>query len=433
MASEIAVRVQDLRKTYRIGLLRTQPETFRESVRQRVRHPLSRSSLEDFDAIKGINFEIAHGEAVGIVGGNGAGKSTLLKILSRITTPTAGRVDVFGRVGSLLEVGTGFHAELTGRENVYLNGAILGMNRRDIDRHFDSIVDFAGTEKFLDTPVKRYSSGMYVRLAFAVAAHLDPDILIVDEVLAVGDADFQKKCLERMGDVTVNQGRTVLFVSHNVVAVESFCTRGILLKRGEIVFDGDVREAIERYLSSTGPALGSAPGQFDLADVERVSPIVKPMLRQLTIADGEGRAVGGIRMGDDLTLTIDVEPQTVTERRVQIRILTDNDRMVATLSPEMTPLEVYDEKGHWEQMSVTVPQIPLLAGRYTIEIELLAGKGSSKPLDRLPRAGTFEVFPSDVYGTGFRLGTAPQAGVVYVDQTWELRDSGAVIAGTKVS
>jgi lipopolysaccharide transport system ATP-binding protein len=203
-----------------------------------------------------VDFDVRAGDVVGIIGRNGAGKSTLLKILSRITPPTQGAVDIFGRVGSLLEVGTGFHPELTGRENIFLNGTILGMRRREVARQFDEIVDFAGVEKFLDTPVKRYSSGMYVRLAFAVAAHLNPEIMIVDEVLAVGDAEFQAKCLGKMKDVS-SGGRTVLFVSHNMQAVATLCNRGIFMSGGRVVFQGDIHPAIERYLSSYGSASGA--------------------------------------------------------------------------------------------------------------------------------------------------------------------------------
>lgn len=202
---------------------------------------------EDFWALKDVNFEIKKGDALGIIGRNGAGKSTLLKVLSRITEPTHGRVEMNGRVASLLEVGTGFHPELTGRENIFLNGAILGMSRVEIRRKFDEIVDFSGVEKFLDTPVKRYSSGMYVRLAFAVAAHLEPEILIVDEVLAVGDTEFQKKCLGRMKDVSMNEGRTVLFVSHNMIAMQNLCTRALFLENGTVSADGQVSEVINKY------------------------------------------------------------------------------------------------------------------------------------------------------------------------------------------
>lgn len=215
---------------------------------------------EDFWALKNINFEIGEGEAVGIIGRNGAGKSTLLKVLSRITEPSTGRIEIRGRVASLLEVGTGFHPELSGRENIFLNGAILGMSRAEIKHKFDEIVDFSGVEKFLDTPVKRYSSGMYVRLAFAVAAHLEPEILIVDEVLAVGDAEFQKKCLGKMNDVS-KSGRTVLFVSHNLTAISNLCNSGLLMNKGEIVLFDSIQNVIDKYnavVNAEIPALANA-------------------------------------------------------------------------------------------------------------------------------------------------------------------------------
>ena len=217
----------------------------------RLKNPFQRPENETFWALKDIEFDIKKGDVVGIIGRNGAGKSTLLKILSQITEPTSGEVRLYGRVGSLLEVGTGFHPELTGRENIYLNGAILGMRRSEIDRQFDAIVDFAEVEQFLDTPVKRYSSGMYVRLAFAVAAHLNPEILVVDEVLAVGDAEFQKKCLGKMQDVSQQEGKTVLFVSHNMPAVKQLCNIGIRLHKGVIHQQGSISEVISAYFSDS--------------------------------------------------------------------------------------------------------------------------------------------------------------------------------------
>ncbi len=249
--SDVAIKVEGLSKEYRIGGQNASNQTFREALVQAASAPIrwvrgERTPNETIWALDDVSFEVKHGEAVGIIGRNGAGKSTLLKILSRITRPTRGRADLYGRVGSLLEVGTGFHPELTGRENIYLNGAILGMTRQEIARKFDEIVDFSGVEKFLDTPVKHYSSGMYVRLAFAVAAHLEPEILVVDEVLAVGDAQFQKECLGKMGDVT-HSGRTVLFVSHNMSAIKSLCSRSIYLEQGKAAFDGETKLAIDKY------------------------------------------------------------------------------------------------------------------------------------------------------------------------------------------
>jgi lipopolysaccharide transport system ATP-binding protein len=245
-SSDVAIEVRGLSKAYRIAHNRENHLTLVSALVHKLRH--LGASTETFWALKDVNLRVERGEVVGIIGKNGAGKSTLLKVLSRITTPTRGRVDLYGRVGSLLEVGTGFHGELTGRENIYLNGAILGMSRWEIRRQFDAIVDFAGVEKFLDTPVKRYSSGMYVRLAFAVAAHLRTEIMIVDEVLAVGDAEFQQKCLGKMKDVA-SGGRTVLFVSHNMQAVSRLCSRAVCLRRGEVIYDGEVAGAIEHYLA----------------------------------------------------------------------------------------------------------------------------------------------------------------------------------------
>src|SRR5664279_1455802 len=220
-----SIAVSHLSKSYRILRQQDRQTMMSEAVIARLKRPMRRKQVERFEALHDVSFEVPWGEAVGVIGRNGAGKSTLLKILSRITAPTTGRVELHGRVGSLLEVGTGFHPELTGRENVYLNGSILGMSRREIQKKFDEIVDFSGVETFLDTPVKRYSSGMYVRLAFAVAAHMEPDILIVDEVLAVGDAEFQKKCLGKMKDDSAKTGRTVIFVSHNLQAISNLCSQ----------------------------------------------------------------------------------------------------------------------------------------------------------------------------------------------------------------
>lgn len=247
-SGKLAMKVQDLGKVYRIAH-QEKHTTLGEALIHKAKHPFRRVQRESFWAVRGINFEVYPGDTLGIIGRNGAGKSTLLKLLSRITEPTEGQIDVYGRVGSLLEVGTGFHPELTGRENVYLNGAILGMRKPEIDREFDSIVDFAGVERFLDTPVKRYSSGMYVRLAFAVAAHLRTEILVVDEVLAVGDAEFQKRCLGKMQDVA-SGGRTVLFVSHNMHAIRLLCNRGIFLRQGSVQVDGTASNAIDAYLAS---------------------------------------------------------------------------------------------------------------------------------------------------------------------------------------
>lgn len=267
----------------------------------------------DFWALKDVSFDVAPGDVVGILGRNGAGKSTLLKVLSRVTEPTTGRVGIRGRIGSLLEVGTGFHPELTGRENIYLNGAILGMSRAEIRKRFDEIVDFAEIEQFLDTPVKRYSSGMYVRLGFAIAAHLDTEILIVDEVLAVGDAAFQRKCVEKMRQSGL-QGRTVLFVSHNLASMEQFCTRGIVLQRGQLVASGTIREVIARYSAETSEA-ESFTFRYDPPGDDQ------PFVRSVVIADPSGRPVTGIDIQTPLIFDIEMHvPRRTPELNLAIGV-----------------------------------------------------------------------------------------------------------------
>lgn len=278
--ADAVLRVDRLGKQYRIGQVRG-PRTLREDLVDLVRAPFHRRPAAQDGivwALRDVTFEVKRGEVVGIIGGNGAGKSTLLKILSRIVSPTEGWAQIEGRVGSLLEAGTGFHSELTGRENVYMSGAILGMRKAEIDRQFDAIVAFADIGPFLDTPVKRYSSGMQVRLAFAVAAHFEPEVLIVDEVLAVGDAEFQKKCLGRMSDVSRSDGRTVLFVSHNIDAVQRLCTRAILLERGRTVAAGQTAGVVAQYLSRSGER-SSAGAWIDLSGVQRTGTGVARVVR----------------------------------------------------------------------------------------------------------------------------------------------------------
>ncbi|MFN3683194.1 MAG: ABC transporter ATP-binding protein [Fimbriimonadaceae bacterium] len=264
--SDLAISVRGLVKEYRIAHNQERHLRVTDAAWSALKALVRRPTYETFRALDDVSFDVRKGDVVGIIGRNGAGKSTLLKVLSRITEPTQGEIRLYGRVGSLLEVGTGFHPELTGRENIYLNGAILGMRKREIDRQFDAIVDFAEVQKFLDTPVKRYSSGMYVRLAFAVAAHLNPEILIVDEVLAVGDAQFQQKCLGKMQDVSRQEGRTVLFVSHNMGVVGALCSRAVVLCDGAIAFDGSVVEGVEEYTKSLfgGPLRRTLPSSHDV-------------------------------------------------------------------------------------------------------------------------------------------------------------------------
>jgi lipopolysaccharide transport system ATP-binding protein len=310
---DVAIRLEKLGKRYRLGLARPQYRTLREGIAGALTAPFrnSRKKTEPDTiwAIKDISFEVGRGEVVGIIGRNGAGKSTLLKILSRITDPTAGRAEIYGRVGSLLEVGVGFHPELTGRENVYLNGAILGMKRFEIERKFDEIVAFSEIAKFLDTPVKHYSSGMYVRLAFAVAAHLEPEILLVDEVLAVGDVAFQRKCLGKMGDVA-RGGQTVVFVSHNMAAIKSLCQRAILLDGGQQKMNGPVAEVVQTYLAD-----GAQPTSEQVwADIKTAPGDDKTRLRAVRILDTDGRPITQAELESPFILEVEYEvlvPETV--------------------------------------------------------------------------------------------------------------------------
>jgi len=306
--SNPAISVEGLAKRYKIGLAAKGRRSFREAVTDAVLAPVRRlrtlgeriAAAEVFWALRDVSFNVMPGEVVGIIGRNGAGKSTLLKVLSQITLPTRGRAVIRGRVGSLLEVGTGFHPDLSGRENIYLNGAILGMKRADIIRKFDQIVAFSGVEQFLDTPVKRYSSGMRVRLGFAVAAHLEPEILIVDEVLAVGDVEFQTKCLGKMSEVA-RDGRTVLFVSHNMSAVAALCSRAILLEDGSVTHDGDVLDAIEQYL-------GRGAGSLEATDATRQfesDPDKPAQVMGVRVLDTEGQPSLRHRLADPVTVEVD--------------------------------------------------------------------------------------------------------------------------------
>ncbi len=306
--SDLAIRVENLSKQYTIGTARYRHDMLRDMLMDGLRGVLRRNGRPDrrehaFWALKDVSFEVKRGDVIGIIGPNGAGKSTLLKILSRITEPTAGRAEIYGRVGSLLEVGTGFDRELTGRENVYLNGAIIGMKKAEIDRKFDEIVAFAEVEKFIDTPVKRYSSGMYVRLAFAVAAHLELEIMIIDEVLAVGDLAFQKKCLGVMRDVG-KQGRTVLFVSHNMSTVSEICQEALLLQDGSIISHGSTRDIVAQYIGSSGtPAIG----QLDVTGPQfrrnaYTSPTSRFKWTRISLLNSEGQLTPEVSFGEPFQL-----------------------------------------------------------------------------------------------------------------------------------
>jgi len=327
--SDIAVRVQGISKKYRIGLLQTHNDTLRDvivSSFNRATRRLEPGQEDEIWALKDLSFEVRQGEVLGVVGRNGAGKSTLLKILSRVTEPTEGTIEIHGRVGSLLEVGTGFHPELTGRENIYLNGAILGMRRQEIAKKFDAIVDFSEVDKFIDTPVKRYSSGMYLRLAFAVAAHLDPEILVVDEVLAVGDAEFQRKCLGKMSDVA-QQGRTVLFVSHNMSAILRLTQETIVLDKGNLLMRGPSPQAVDYYLSSGFSQMGERTWSTD--EVPTTAAPFVPM--GVRVRNTAGNVSDSLRSMESFWLEFEYElKQAITGLRVGVYILSTRGELVFT-------------------------------------------------------------------------------------------------------
>jgi len=327
--SDIAIRVENLSKRYEIGRAGTRHDTLRDALAGLFRGE-DRGRSEAFWALRDVSFEVKRGEVVGIIGRNGAGKSTLLKVLSQITEPTGGRAEIHGRVGSLLEVGTGFHPELTGRENIYLNGAILGMRREEIARKFDEIVAFSEIEKFLDTPVKRYSSGMYVRLAFAVAAHLEPEILLVDEVLAVGDAAFQKKALGKMGDV-VNEGRTVLFVSHNMAAIRSLTSRALCIQRGEVAIDATSGVAIEQYLYELQTSTAGAITSIDYyrRELMQDTPI---KTKDIKILGNSNDEIAVISMGEPYEICLWLHAtQQIDGANLTITLRNSRDERVATI------------------------------------------------------------------------------------------------------
>jgi lipopolysaccharide transport system ATP-binding protein len=363
------------------------------------------ASLDHLWALWDVSFEVAQGEVLGIIGANGAGKSTLLRILSRITAPSAGRARIRGRVGSLLEVGTGFHPELTGRENVHLNGAILGMRRQEIARRFDAIVDFAGVERFLDTPVKRYSSGMRMRLAFAVAAHLEPEVLIVDEVLAVGDLAFQQRCLGKMSEVA-GSGRTVLFVSHNMAAVEGLCDRALLLERGRHVTSGETRGVIGEYLARASAPVASGPVAS--------SPDGDLQVRGLELQDEHDVPIGAVRSGQSFAVELELATRRPLPRAaVQLAINDSLGARTAVLHSGVAGGES-DLPAGLHRIRCHVRDLPLVPGAYTLELKLLAG-GETLLFER--SAAPLLVEGGDFFGTG-RLPPAGWGGRCLLHQAW---------------
>ncbi|MBX6313845.1 MAG: ABC transporter ATP-binding protein, partial [Isosphaeraceae bacterium] len=388
--SDIAIRAEGLSKRYRVGLAPRRQDNLQERLADGLRNLLQRRSrkaagADTLWALKDVSFEVRHGEVVGIIGRNGAGKSTLLKILSRITKPTTGCAEVHGRMGSLLEVGTGFHPELTGRENIYLNGVILGMKRAEVARRFDEIVAFAEIEKFLDTPVKRYSSGMYVRLAFAVAAHLNTKILIVDEVLAVGDAAFQRKCLAKMEEAAYG-GRTVLFVSHNLAVVQKLCSRGILLSQGRVGLDGSASAAVRAYLRSL-----ESFSTLDVSQRPDREGHGQTRLRALRISHGKDPSSATLATGQPARFVFELE-RMLPGLSCCFTIWDHHGQPVAYLdSARHAPADVSDP-GLGSQFVCEIEELPLLPGRYRINVAVATGPDWSSDLqDRIEGAAVFEV------------------------------------------
>lgn len=379
--------------------------------------PDSSQSSDTFWALKDVSFEVQQGEVIGIIGRNGAGKSTLLKILSRITEPTEGEIRIRGRVASLLEVGTGFHPELTGRENIYLNGAILGMTKAEIKRKFDEIVAFAEIEKFLDTPVKRYSSGMYVRLAFAVAAHLEPEILVVDEVLAVGDAQFQKKCLGKMGEVS-KEGRTVLFVSHNMAAVSALCQRGIELNQGSISFEGNVQEAISHYASQN---IALSGGVADLTERtnNRYGPKENAFIRYLKLLDCNGNPVDILYMGQPVFFQIEIDfKKSGNDFEIGIGISNMQDILIHRLVSNWEGFQVIPETGI-KTIEVKMPAVHLYPGLY--QVMVWEKKQAAGPADDIVReALRFSVEEAQITPYNAYFQRYSQNTQVYIPSIWRL-------------
>jgi lipopolysaccharide transport system ATP-binding protein len=414
--SYVAIRTEGLSKNYRLGLTASYG-SLREAASEAVSRTAGRlvgryerPQAEVLWALQDISFAVENGETIGLIGHNGAGKSTLLKLLSRIAEPSDGRAEIRGRVGSLLEVGTGFHPELTGRENVYLNGAILGMRRSEIRRRFDEIVEFANMERFLDTPVKRYSSGMQVRLAFAVAAHLEPEILLVDEVLAVGDAAFQRKSLAKMAEVA-RAGSTVVFVSHNLATIQALCKRGILLERGRMLTDAPVEEAVSGYLRN----LERAASEDLLSRTDRDGRSwAESKVRRLAVYDAES-GVGDVVIGGR-PVKIVVE---VTERlpmmECQLTIVNNLGNPVTSFDSELSaPADAREPEGPlW--IECKVDSLPLVPGRYRIDVLL---KGRQEIQDGLLAAAYFDVEPGVIAGRPMPMAGAE--GDIVLPHSWQL-------------
>ena len=423
---EPVIEIRNISKRYQLGEKAQMYGSFREALGRGLRAPWKKRNSGsagatpakgsgEFWALKDVSFDVGKGETVALIGSNGAGKSTLLKIASRITDPTEGYIKVRGRMGSLLEVGTGFHPELTGRENIFLNGAILGMRKVEIESKFDEIVSFAGINQFLDTPVKRYSSGMYVRLAFSIAAHLDPEILIVDEVLAVGDVAFQKKCLGKMAEAC-SRARTVLFVSHNLAAVESLCSRGIVLHKGEVAYDGPSKEAIRFYLENLGgDSAASRSHMVDLGKAAGRSPKFHPQLNKLELFDGRSKPlIGDLPAGEALTAVVHFDLEhPCTSFDIELAFETLSGQRVCTAHSAYEPDRRHEERVGPQVFVCEIPSVMLVPGEYKVHVGLQI---ASSDVDWVDDATRLAVTKSDFYGTGI----LPTKGMSLLENRWTL-------------
>lgn len=425
--SDVAIHVENLGKQYRIGGPQARYNTFRDTISNTFKAPYKRfvsvykgqsaqNTNSTFWALRNVSFSVKKGEVVGIIGRNGAGKSTLLKILSRITEPTEGEITIHGRIGSLLEVGTGFHPELTGRENVYLNGAILGMKRTEIEHKFDEIVTFSGVEQFLETPVKYYSSGMYVRLAFAVAAHLDPDVLLVDEVLSVGDIAFQEKCLGKMQQVA-GVGKTVLFVSHNMAAIAALCTKAFWLDMGGISLSGTTGTVLDAYLKTTQFQKGN------LSLNERLDRTGEGILRatEIRIEDFNGEKLQFLKSGQGVRFVITyvsnhTSEQQINELVAHLTIINFRDQRLFACMSDVVDSQIINPPDSGKLVCI-IEELPLVPGQYSLHLSIHANR---QLVDKIISAASFQVVEGDFFGTG-RL-PPDNVGNVLVRNKWQVED-----------
>lgn len=407
---EYAIRVENLAKQYQIG--EQHENMLRDLLVNLVKRPFrkARSSKQSIWALKDVSFTIEQGEVVGVIGRNGAGKSTLLKLLSKITYPTSGKISLRGRVAALLEVGTGFHEELTGRENIYLNGSILGLKKKEINQRMPEIIAFSGVEKFIDTPIKRYSSGMRLRLGFAVAAYLEPDILLVDEVLAVGDVEFQKKCLNAMDDLR-NSGRTVIFISHNMTAIENLCPRTIWVDNGKIQKDGDTREVIAAYLSTFTEASGC---QYNFEEIEYRTGSGKVKFTSLQFLDSGKNSREVIRCGDSLLIRLHYKAnEAVLNPYFGVKIHTDLGTLISDINTWHSKFEIPSLLAGSGSIEMNLDSLNLVPGRYYISLWLTDVK---EWYDVLDHCAILDVEPSNIYRSGFEN----RFGLVLYPCQWQL-------------